>query len=66
MQNLETYLAWVPLGLAALAAVYGLHRLALYAEERGWIYYHHKRGSVEPSAMPSFRSMRFSSHQSST
>ncbi len=35
-------LAWV---LAAGAAVYGLHRLALWMEARGWIYYRKKRGS---------------------
>ena len=25
--------------LAAVVAAYGLHRLALWAEDRGWIYY---------------------------
>ena len=34
------WLLWV--GLAA-AALFGLHRLALWAEARGWIYYRTKR-----------------------
>ena len=33
------------LGAAVLAAVYGLHRCATWAECRGWIYYRRKRGS---------------------
>ncbi len=33
------------LGLAVAAALYGLHRTALWAERRGWIYYRHRRGS---------------------
>jgi hypothetical protein len=34
--------------IAGLAALYGLHRLALGLEERGWLYYIHKgpRGSA--------------------
>jgi hypothetical protein len=31
-------------GLALLGAAYCLHRIALSAERRGWIYYRHKRG----------------------
>ena len=31
--------------LALVVGLYGLHRLALWAEERGFIYYLHKRGS---------------------
>lgn len=31
--------------LAAAAALYGLHRLALWMEDRGWIYYRRRRGS---------------------
>ena len=31
--------------LAGLGAVYGLHRIALWAERRGWIYYLTKHGS---------------------
>ncbi len=27
-------------------ALYGLHRIALWAEERGWIFYRNKRGSA--------------------
>jgi hypothetical protein len=29
----------------AAATVYGLHRLGLWMESRGWIYYRKKRGS---------------------
>lgn len=35
------YALW---GLAVLCGVYGLHRVALFAEGRGWIYYWHKHG----------------------
>jgi hypothetical protein len=31
--------------VAAGGALYGLHQLGLWAEARGWIYYHHKRAS---------------------
>lgn len=30
---------------AVAAGLYGLHRLAVWAERRGWIYYREKRGS---------------------
>lgn len=30
---------WVVSGLVVVAALYGLHRLALWAEARGWIHY---------------------------
>ena len=33
------------LGFLAIAGLYGLHRLCLWAEQRGWIYYRKKRGS---------------------
>ena len=33
---------WV---IAGVAAMYALHRLGLWMEERGWIYYWKKRGS---------------------
>jgi len=35
---------WVVVGVAIAAALYGLHRLATWAEQRGWIYYRTKRG----------------------
>lgn len=35
-------LAWL-VGIAV--ALYGLHRLALWMERRGWLYYRHGRGS---------------------
>jgi hypothetical protein len=31
--------------LIASAILYGLHRLGLWAESRGWIYYWHKKAS---------------------
>ena len=34
------WLLWVAL---AATALYGLHRLALWAESRGWIYYRQQR-----------------------
>lgn len=33
----------ITIGAVCLAAGYGLHRLALWAEGRGWIYYRTKR-----------------------
>ena len=30
---------------AVLAALYAVHRLALWMERRGWLYYRHTRGS---------------------
>lgn len=35
------HLLWI---LPAAASLYGLHRLALWAESRGWIYYRKKHG----------------------
>ncbi len=37
-----TLLAWI---VGALVALYGLHRLALWAERHGWIYYRKRRGT---------------------
>ena len=36
-------LLWVMLVPAGLAALYGLHRLGLWMEQRGWLYYWHKK-----------------------
>jgi hypothetical protein len=33
------------LGMAAVASLYCLHHIALWAERRGWIYYRKKHGS---------------------
>jgi hypothetical protein len=33
------------IGLAVLGGLYGLHRIAVWAERRGWIYYLTKHGS---------------------
>lgn len=41
-------MSWVTVGLVAILAIYGGHRLALWADERGWIFYKTKpkfRGS---------------------
>src|SRR4051812_46471868 len=37
-----TALVWI---LTTVASVYGLHRCALWMEQRGWIYYRKRRGS---------------------
>jgi hypothetical protein len=37
-------MTWVVLVIVAAAVMYGLHRTALWAEERGWIFYRKKRG----------------------
>ena len=47
-----TALAWTLLAAGSIAALYGLHRLALRMEERGWIYYLNKK--PRGSAMGSF------------
>jgi hypothetical protein len=36
---------YVLVGIAVIGGFYGLHRLAVWAEARGWIYYREKRGS---------------------
>lgn len=38
------WMLWV---VVAAVALYGLHRFALWAEQRGWIYYLKKRGSSD-------------------
>lgn len=39
--------ALIAIGLAvAPAGIYGLHRLLLWMERKGWIFYWHKRSSV--------------------
>jgi hypothetical protein len=35
------HLAW---GLITVAGIYGLHRVGLWAEARGWIYYRKRQG----------------------
>jgi len=42
------WLLWVSL---AAAALYGLHRLALWAEGRGWVYYRTHRAPVGSAGM---------------
>ena len=36
------YILW---GIVIAAGLYSLHRLALWAEQRGWIYYRRSHGS---------------------
>ena len=43
---------WGISGLAVLTALYGLHRFCLKLEERGWLYYKHKKPTS--SLMSSF------------
>jgi hypothetical protein len=51
MENWIT-LVWIMLALDGIVAIYGLHRLALWMERRGWIYYLNKK--PRGSAMGSF------------
>ncbi len=43
-------------GLAVL--FYGVHRFLLYAEQRGWVYYKHKRAPAGSGAMAFMELMR--------
>jgi hypothetical protein len=36
---------WCLIIVSGLAALYGLHRLALWLEKRGWLFYKHKKPS---------------------
>lgn len=36
--------------LGVTAALYGLHRLCLWLEERGWLFYLHKKPSSSPAS----------------
>jgi hypothetical protein len=48
---LSTYVVWILGAVTLVAAVYGLHRLGLYLEARGLLYYWHKKpGSGGASA----------------
>lgn len=38
-------MVYVLYALGTIVALYGLHRLGLWMEERGWVYYWHKRGT---------------------
>ncbi len=42
MAGIMTTVVWV---IGALGALWTLHRLALWMESRGWIYYRNARGS---------------------
>src|SRR5262249_8623654 len=43
-----SWLLWGLVAIGAVAVVYGLHRLGLWLEERGWLYYRNKRPSSSP------------------
>jgi hypothetical protein len=45
------WLLVVPAGLGAAAALYGLHRLALWLEDRGWLYYRRKKPQSSAAAL---------------
>lgn len=38
-QDTGMSIAWIIIALALLPALYGLHRLGLWMERKGWIYY---------------------------
>ena len=39
---------WLVVAVIAVALVYGVHRLALWADERWWLYYRTKRSGPAP------------------
>ena len=47
--DLALLIAGSIIGLAVL--VYGAHRFLLYAEQRGWVYYKHKRAPAGSGAL---------------
>ena len=42
------WLVWPALAIAAVAALFGLDRIGLWLEDRGWLYYRRKRTSSSP------------------
>lgn len=42
------WLLWSLVGIGGVAALYGLDRLGLWLEQRGWLYYRKKRPSSSP------------------
>jgi hypothetical protein len=46
MSGIIKSMFWVLIAAAAVLAWYGLHRLAVWAEARGWIFYKNKRGPL--------------------
>jgi hypothetical protein len=42
------WLEWPALAIAAVAALFGLDRIGLWLEDRGWLYYRRKRTSSSP------------------
>jgi hypothetical protein len=38
-------IAYAAIAVGAVVALYSLHRLFLWMEDRGWVYYWHKSGS---------------------
>ena len=42
------WLVWPALAIAAVAALFGLDRIGLWLQDRGWLYYRRKRTSSSP------------------
>lgn len=38
---------WLVIVACGVAAIYAMHRLALWMETKGWIYYMHKKASPD-------------------
>jgi hypothetical protein len=43
-------LLWSLLIVGGPAALYGFHRLCLWLEKRGWLYYKHKKPTSSPAS----------------
>jgi hypothetical protein len=44
------WLLWGLAALAIIAALFGLDRLCLWLEDRGWLYYRHKKPTSSPAS----------------
>ncbi len=50
-------MGWIAIPLLLGAALYGIHRLALWAEDRGWIYYKNQKPGAYGTAFVHATSM---------
>lgn len=48
--NIWIALFWGLMLVGSAAAIYGLHRFCLWLEERGWLYYKHKKPTSSPAS----------------
>jgi hypothetical protein len=48
--SLWHWLIVIAIGVGGAAALYGLHRLCLWLEARGWLYYLHKKPDSSPAS----------------